>query len=275
VIGVALAVDLLRFVPEAPRTSAFFRALIEAAPAAGIELRDVPARSAAADWLLLWGPGAPNRFPAMRAQLAAGGRVVCFDAAYWQRDEKFRVSIDAAHPQSWILKRRWPAERLQRDSVRIADRWNPNGPVIVAGLGDKARVQYGPVVVDAWERARIEEARAHGRRVLYRRKRGLGAVPTGVAIASDAPIDAVLDGASAVITYHSNVAVDAIRLGVPVICADGAAAAVSPATWPTAGAQPLSTEWRMRFLENLAWFQWAPREAPECWHFLKELLACA
>ena len=72
-------------------------------------------------------------------------------------------------------------------------------------------------------------------------------------------------------TWHSNIAVDAIALGIPAVCVDGAAAAVCPAELPEE-VRPFDPALRDRFLANLAWFQWAPSEARECWAFLRGLL---
>lgn len=263
-------VECLRFTPETARAAEALQALARGAAAAGIRIVPTSQYVGASDWLLLWGPGAPNRFAPMRDQVAAGGHVLALDGAYWQRDRKFRISIDAAHPQQWVLRKSLPASRYEADLGQHRAAWDPDGPVIVAGIGEKALVQYGSVVM-AWEAEMIAAARASGRTVLYRPKKS-GPVPAGVERASAAPIDQALYGASAVITWHSNVAVDAIRYGIPVVCKDGAAAAVCASTWSNT-LMPLSIEWRQRFLQNLAWFQWAPSEAEACWAFLLELLA--
>lgn len=263
-------VECLRFVPETARAAGALQALATGAVSAGLSLATTADYAGESDWLLLWGPGAPNRFGPMREQLRRGGHVLALDGAYWQRDRKFRISIDAAHPQRWILRQRLSSSRFDADGVILEDTWNPSGPVIVAGLGEKALVQYGSVV-PSWEAQMIAAARAAGRRVLYRAKKS-GPSPTGVERAADGPIDTVLRGASAVITWHSNVAVDALRLGLPVVCSDGAAAAACPSQWAR-DLRPLSLTWRLRFLQNLAWFQWAPNEADQCWAFLRELLA--
>lgn len=268
-------VEMLAFRPETPRARSVMNALVsQAHPYARV--RNTFQYQGGSDVLCLWGPGAPDRFEPMRRQLAAGRRVVCFDLAYWDRHQKFRVSIDAAHPQAWVMRRDWPRIRFENDQlytgVAVADVWKTDGPVIVAGIGEKARVQYGDAV-SAWERTMIDEARRRGRTVWYRPKKPDQPAPTGVLRAPTGPIESVLTGASLVCTWHSNVAVDAIRLGIPAICRDGAAAAVCPSTWTEDEPQPLSVSIRDRFLGNLAWFQWSTSEAAACWAWLAELLS--
>lgn len=267
-------VELLRFEPESGRTSALFAALMAAAPRQGVQVRHTTAYEGKRPWLMLWGPGAPERAAAMRRHVEAGGRAVAFDLAYWNRDRKVRLSIDAAHPQAWVMQRALPADRWTRDRPPVAETWKPTGPVVIAGIGDKARIQYGPDVVDAWERAMIRTVRERwpGRALVYRKKKAGSPVPDGVAVSQMQPIESVLAGASLVITWHSNVAVDAIRLGIPVICRDGAAAAVCPSDFGDADPVPLPVEVRDRFLRNLAYFQWDPNEAGACWQFLREVL---
>lgn len=221
-------------------------------------------------WLVLWGPGDPERQRLMRECVAKGGHAIALDLAYWNRDSYFRVSIDAPHPQAWVMRRDWPAWRLERTKPPIADYWDPRGPVIVAGIGAKAHVQYKDHSVLAWEQeqaARITD----GRRVYYRRKHPSGPYVDGMHPAPQGHIDTVLRGASLVITWHSNVAVDALRLGIPAVCRDGAAAAVCPSE-VLPGQAPLGDALRMRFLQNLAWFQWGPHETNEMFIWAGKML---
>ncbi|MEO8678159.1 MAG: hypothetical protein ABI665_03880 [Vicinamibacterales bacterium] len=271
-VAVKTTVEILRFEPETWRAGAALDALMRTSDA--VEARKTHRYEGGADWLLLWGPGAPNRWPIMEAQIAAGGRVIVLDLAYWSRHDKIRVSIDTAHPQALVMKQDWPARRLVADGVRVADKWNPNGPIIVAGLGRKARAQYGDQVLD-WEIGMVRacEARWPTRRVLYRRKQFDAPIPPGVTLAGMGPIDDLLVGSSLVITWHSNVAVDAIRMGIPAVCRDGAAAAVCPSELPVEP-ELLPVQTRDRFLANLAWFQWNPAtESKAMWTWLQELLA--
>jgi len=208
-------VELLRFAPQSHRTCSVFHALAQAAQKAGIDLTVTDTYRGHASWLVLWGPGAPDRVQPMRRQLTVGGHVICVDLAYWSRDRKVRLSIDAPHPQAWVLRHEWPATRFDEDRPTVANTWDPGGPVLVAGIGDKATVQYGDAV-RCWELEMIRVAQTRGFTVRYRPKTR-GTVPDGLRHAGTGPIETILRGVSRVITWHSNVAVDAIRMGVPVI----------------------------------------------------------
>jgi hypothetical protein len=162
VIAIMLTAELLRFAPEANRAEQVFTALTRSAVSAGVRITTTRAYAGASQVLVVWGPGHPARFEPMRKQQADGRHVICLDLSYWHREQKFRVSIDAAHPQAWVMRKDWPASRFNADRVKTADLWNPRGPVIVAGLGRKARVQYGATQIDIWEARMIADARAQG-----------------------------------------------------------------------------------------------------------------
>jgi hypothetical protein len=267
-----LTAELLSFAPQSHRAELTLAALKREAPRLDVTARRSTVYQGKSDLLLLWGPGSPLRFEPMRQQIQSGRHVVAFDVSYWNIDRKVRVSIDAPHPQAWVMRRDWPSSRFSEDAPVVRHAWKQEGPVIIAGLGAKAKVQYG-AAVDHWEAEMIAEVKARGWSVLYRPKK-MGTVPSGVSTTSNGPIESVLQGASLVITWHSNVAIDAIRLGIPVVCRDGAAAAVCPSTIPDQP-QPLQVAVRDQFLANLAWFQWgtSPAEARGCWKFLREMLA--
>jgi len=263
-VATRTAVEVVRFQPEIVRLPSLFAALIDGAQEAGLDVDEASHYRGNSEWLLMWGPGHPDRRAVMQRHVAAGGHVIALDLAYWSRLRKFRVSIDAAHPQAWVMRKHWPATRLAGDLPYIGNLWESDGPIIIAGLGRKARVQYGADVIDRWEQDMAAQCHARwpSRQIVMRPK------PTGVSL----PIEQVLLGASLLITWHSNVAIDAIRCGIPVVCRDGAAAAVCPSTIG-ADHRPLSKEWRDGFLQNLAHFQWAPDESSQFWGFLRELLA--
>lgn len=268
------AVELVHFQPENPRGAEMFRALIASAPAAGMEIIETTTYTGLAPWLMVWGPGNPTRRDAIRAHVHQGGRAICFDLAYWQRDRKIRVSFDAPHPQAFVMKTARPANRFVDDGITLTSEWNPDGPVVIAGLGPKALVQYGEAAICGWEADMMRACAARwSKSIIYRPKKDENAAPAwATRVSRGGPIENVLRGASLVITWHSNVAVDAIRMGIPVVCRDGAAAAVCPST-VEAAPRPLAVDVRGRFLANLAWFQYAPSEAALLWRFAQEALS--
>lgn len=266
--------ELLRFEPQSPRGLRMFAELEHTAPRFGVVAKQTASYRGDADVLVLWGAGSPLRWPAMERQLEQRKHYVGLDLAYWNRESKIRVTVDAPHPQAWVMSHDWPDSRFYADPPRLANVWDPRGPVVVAGIGIKSKVQYGAGRVLGWEEDQIDLCLAAGRSVVYRQKNRIGESPVGIPMAKAGSIDEILHGASVVVTWSSNVAVDAIRLGIPAVCADGAAAAVCPSSCDHPDAfTPLKPEVRHKFLRNLAWFQWAPQESGDCWRFLQELLS--
>lgn len=274
--AIKTAVELVHFQPENPRGTEMFRALSSAASAQGVELIESTAYRGIAPWLMVWGPGNPTRRDTIAAHVATGGHAICFDLAYWQRDRKIRVSFDAPHPQAYVMRSALSADRLVADGIVLTNEWNPAGPVVIAGLGPKALVQYGKGAVSEWEGDMMRACAARWPMpIIYRPKKDENDAPAwATQVSRGGAIETVLRGASLVITWHSNVAVDAIRMGIPVVCRDGAAAAVCPSTLPDEIVpRPLATVVRDQFLANLAWFQWRPSEARGLWRFATEMLS--
>lgn len=220
--------------------------------------------------LVLWGPGHPTHFAAFKRHRKAGGITIAFDMGYWDQGRGStalgmnRVAVNALHPDKIIMRIAWPAPRAGFTPPVLRDDWRPRGRVVLVGLGPKTREQFG-LREGEWERGMLSKIKAawHGARVVLRPKPGTPFVSLGIPVVEADSIEEALYGAHAVVCRHSNVAVDAIKAGVPAICEDGAAAAVcasrvSDIEYVT----PLSRSTREEFLARLAWYQWT---AAECW----------
>jgi hypothetical protein len=220
----------------------------------------------AGSWLFLYGLGGPDR-----VQYASREKLVAFDLAYWERKgvtRKYRVSVGGFHSPDLVMLGPSPGpKRWAQSGLAIAATGGElEGPVLLVGNGPKSTA----IGANGWARDKSRELKRAGLRVWYRPKPGkpLEDDVYSHAVVRDDPIDDVLAKVSLVVCRHSNVAVDACRLGVPVVCEDGAAASIYPRDLN--GAQPdLAT--RTEFLHRLAWWQWSPAECetPLFWNWIK------
>jgi hypothetical protein len=243
----------------ARRGQRMLEAMIAAAP---IPVRVSDTYRGGSKLLMSYGLGHLGRKRFTDAHVANGGRLIGWDMGYWNRSETMRVTVDADHP--WRLMRDMPGDRWKAAGIALRQDADPDGPVILVGMGPKSRVQFG-LGFQEWERDTLAAIRAAypGRKVIYKPKKleRLGDLPV-----SHAAIEDVLTGASLVVCRHSNVSVDACIAGVPVVCEDGAGRAL----YGPDLRNPVSpgVVQRQRFLENLAWWQWRPEEASKAWQFL-------
>jgi hypothetical protein len=206
-------------------------------------------------WLVLYGLGGADRFG-----YASRSRLMSFDLGYWERkcaNRKFRVAVNGLHSPQLIMGGKPPgAGRWLCSGLTMQQSGALRGPVLLVGNGPKSNA----VGANGWAAAKSRELKALGLPVLYRPKPGKpeepGVIHDGIA---EGEIEDVLARVSLVVCRHSNVAVDACRLGVPVVCEDGAAAAIYPAAMADRDKQP-ARQVREEFLHRLAWWQWSREE---------------
>ena len=218
-------------------------------------------------WLMLYGVGDPLRSHARRQQLAMRRRVLMWDLGYFGRtpEEKARyarLSLDDLHPWRHFSATPNDPTRWQAHGISLREDSDPDGPVIVIGMGRKSREQ---LLEYQWEVNRVREAKARfpKRKVIYRPKRreSFG----GVSVAPEGSIESALKGASLVICRHSNVAIDACIAGVPVECEDGAA------YWLYRDNPNPTVDERLDFLHRLAHWQYRLDEMELAWNFIQVL----
>ncbi len=266
-----MRVDFLITQLTPPRGAKVLMAAYEGAHGCRIDARIIRSGSARPDaWLVLYGLGGPDRF-----RYVDRPNLMAFDIGYWERElpaRKYRVSLNGLHPRGLVMRgarpspQRWALSGLPILSIPVPK----DGPVMLVGNGPKSTA----IGAAGWAAAKSRELKAAGLRVVYRPKPGRAlerdVVCDGVVTG---PIEDELRKVSLVVCRHSNVAVDACRLGVPVACEDGAAAAIYPRELANRDAQP-SLEQREEFLHRLAWWQWT---AEECrsggfWHWAQGVM---
>lgn len=226
-------------------------------------------RYKACDVLVLYGLGGHDRLPVAEKHLDSGKPFIAIDLGYWGRTNKdrvFRISFNSNHPDSVMDGDAPSGERFRSANVPTGNLYNPDGPVMLIGNSSKSRV-FG---ADGWTAQKSDEIRAAfpDKQLIYRPKpkHPIEGRVTYDDI-SEGVIDEALHGVSLVVCRHSNVAIDACRLGVPVACEGGAAASIYP-TLENYTQQPCA-ERRQDFLHRLAWWQYCAAESVQAWTFIK------
>lgn len=215
----------------------------------------------------------------MQDYRAIGKPVVYVDLGYWGRREGgplqgyHKVSVNGRHPTDYFQAIRHPADRLSRLGLNI-EPWKQAGRhIIVAGMSAKAAEAegFGP---HAWERATIEQLRrVTDRPIVYRPKPSwteARALPGATFEPGLEDLPRLLADCHAVVTHHSNVAIDALMAGIPAFVADGAASALCFSGLDRIE-QPWRPDGREQFAADLAYAQWrvAEMRSGDVWRHLK------
>lgn len=214
------------------------------------------------DILVMYGMGGARQFPVAIRHLAQGKTLITFDVGYWDRNyrhRKWRVSINGFHCHDYIFLGERPSpDRFIESGLKVYPDKIQDGPILLVGNGPKSNA----VGADGWAAKKSKEIKKlfPGLKITYKPKPKRPIEP-GVKFdfVTHEPIDDALKKVSLVVTRHSNVAVDACRLGVPVVCEDGAAASIYPARLSDYKNQPDLTM-RLEFMHRIAWWQWSTRE---------------
>jgi hypothetical protein len=171
----------------------------------------------------------------MRDYRAAGKAVVYVDLGYWNRREGgplhgyHKVSVNGRHPTAYFQGTKHSADRFDRLGIAIQP-WKPAGRhIIVAGMSAKGAEAEG-FDPHAWEEWTIEELRnVTDRPIIYRPKPSwieARPIPGSKFAPGLDDLPGLFVDCHAVVTHHSNVAIDALMAGIPAFVTDGPATAL-------------------------------------------------
>lgn len=215
--------------------------------------------------------GLEGNTPRLFTDFSARSAAVYVDLGYWGRREGGRwagyhkVSVNSRHPGAYFQSGKHPFDRARRFHVEQPTPWRTEAAhqhILLAGMGDKGSLAEG-YRPEEWERWAIAELRKYtSREIVYRPKPSWkGAKPIAGTILSprDREVEQDLRGCYAVVTHHSNVAVDAIVAGVPSFCWGGVAACMSLQNLARIDI-PYYPEQRLQWMADIAYTQWSIAE---------------
>lgn len=250
-------------------------ALHESAHAAGLSSVATKAYKGNSELLVLYGIGSPVKMPIFKSHIKSGRHAVGIDLGYYGRGDNksypIRITIDAPHPQK-LMSHEVDPSRWNSTGKPLRSDFNPDGHIVLCGMGRKSRVQFG-IDGTAWERAALAKIRAAypGVQIVYRPKAGASEyLEKTLKVDAISPIEKVIAGARLVVVRHSNVAIDACIAGVPVVCEDGAASKLYGAD--LCNPKNPSLVERLRFLRALAHWQYRPEESLSCWRHILQFV---
>lgn len=234
--------------------------------------------------------------------LAAGKHVIFIDLGYWGRRHGgrytgfHRFSVDSRHPSNHVMKKDMPADRLNvlrtlhaadmklpkplglitKDTDFEVKPWHKNGEYIVlAGMQKKSCDSYKLDYME-WETKAVNILKAHSKRpIVYRPKPkddDAREIPGTIFSGRDEKLAKLFKSAWAIVTHHSNVAVDAVVEGIPIFCYDGIAKPMGSDDL-TKIETPNLTGNRQQWLQNACYFQFSIPEMREGvpWRTFKQM----
>lgn len=205
--------------------------------------------------------------PIFDAYRAAGLHYVYVDLGYWQRKKAksdyggfHKVVVDDRHATSYFRRLPRPASRLA-EAPSIEPWQSPGKHIVLAGMSAKSAPHSGFMPL-AWERSVIRELKAvTDRPIVYRPKpswRTAQPIQGTQFSPGEQPIDEILKDAHALVTLHSNAALDALAAGVPVHSAEGLASVLStPLSEIERPSRPAD---RQQFFADVSYCQWKKDE---------------
>ena len=210
------------------------------------------------------------------------GTAFYIDLGYWGRRKRNRydgyhkIIRNGRHPTDYFQQKEHGPDRFNSHNVTIQP-WKKRGDyILVAGMSAKAAYAEG-LTPEIWEREAIAKLRKiTDREIIYRPKPNwTGAKPiAGSTMDCQTPLAVALERSFAVVTRHSNVAVDALMAGVPCICPKGVASVLSQHDVGLIN-ELIRPDGREQFANDLAWTQWSMAEMQNgnAWEYMKtELL---
>lgn len=207
---------------------------------------------------------------------AAGKAAVYIDSGYWGRgkDGYCKVAVNSRHPTAYFQRRKHDHARAAELGIKPSP-YRSGSHILVAGMSAKAAWAEKLEPVESFERRCIDVLRTiTDRPIVYRPKPTWKAAKPieGVRYsAPEEPLSQVLADCHAVVTHHSNVAVDGLVAGVPAFCLEGVALPMSLQDVRLIE-HPRYQDGREQWIADVAWCQFNVAEMRDgvAWRHLKD-----
>lgn len=198
----------------------------------------------------------------------AGRPFIYVDLGYWNRKKArsdyggyHKVVLNARHATEYFQRGR-PSDRRTIECPTVSP-WQPEGRhIIIAGLSGKGALSSGLKPLE-WEQWAIKVLRrVTDRPIVYRPKpswKDARPIPLTQFSPGTVSIEDALVGAYALVTLHSNAAIDALCAGVPIFAGEGLASVMSVENLRDI-VEPRRDIDREQFLNDVSYCHWRRSE---------------
>lgn len=216
--------------------------------------------------------GLGGRLPRVFREYSQTSKAAYIDLGYWGRKDGNRwagyhkISINDRHPTAYFQNRKHDGLRSRTFKLRI-NHWRKaqeKDHILLAGMGDKGAIAEG-YEPEEWEQWAIKTIRDYTKRtIIYRpkpswkRSKPIG----GVGFSKEKPtqdkikgLEKALENCCAVVTHHSNVAVDGILKGIPAFVWKGVATPMGSQDLSLIEAPPIPGD-REQWVNDISYCQW-------------------
>jgi hypothetical protein len=208
--------------------------------------------------------------PSVIADLGYFGRSKTQSAAY------YKISVNDNHPTAFFQNIKHSSDRFNIFGIKVEPMRKRGNYILFAGIGPKSSVLYN-IEHQSWDQWAISELNKYTKIPIYYRAKPNHAEKfkqIAGSIWSDPtrPLESLLNDAWAVVTRHSNVAVDGIIRGVPCFAIDGVATKIGLTDLSQINTPRYpSYKEQLQFCYDLAYTQWTLSEVSEgkLWKHLK------
>ena len=191
-------------------------------------------------------------------------RVLHADLGFWTRTTYLKLGLgDRWAP---LADHEYDGARFEEHGISILPTRKPGKRVLVCGMSVKAAVSWG-FEPQQWERKIVRQLVETGANVVYRPKppgQFMAPLPNSEYNQSGTLTEVMRQRVDAVVSHHSNAAIDALAEGLPIYVKRGISRSLSvPNVEDVIGAEAPSIEARTAFLHQVAYHQWTLKELAE------------
>ena len=188
-----------------------------------------------------------------------------------------KVSVNHWHPTTYFQKFKHLNDRFAKFNIPVKQMSDKRGPnIILAGIGPKSGVLYD-MKHQSWDEYAVKEIRKHtDRKIIYRVKPSaqhtFKPIPSTEWSEPTLQLEKLLRNAWAVVSHHSNVAVNGVLEGIPCFVNDGVSTTIGLSDLSMIeNPKIISHKEQQQFLADLAYTQWTLDEiaSGKTWKHLK------